>query len=86
MSNHFFENTSVPFLMDLYRTRKSAEKRKDTKALVSLKQHFPELFSEEVDIFFEQFKKAAQVLDLEQGTQFSAAFESEGEAKESNVH
>lgn len=70
-----FSDLSFPFVMDLYRIRLKAERRGDTLAIESLKQHYPELFSVEFEDFIRVAIQVAGSKDLLYGENFSNLFQ-----------
>lgn len=63
-------NLSFSFGIDLYRAKKRSESRGDTDALISLKFHYPELFTVEFHEFIENVKASTKIVDAEHGTNF----------------
>jgi hypothetical protein len=74
-----FMDLSFSFVMDLYRTKVKAEKRGDVKAIESLLQHYPELFTDEFQEFIEKTQLVVGYLDQKYGENFSAIFSVEKE-------
>ena len=77
MHNHFMNDLSFPFVMDLYRVRIKAENRADITAIESLKQFYPELFTEEFQEFIEKTKLVVSYLDQKYDQKFSRIFDPE---------
>lgn len=75
MNDHFMNKLSLPFVMDLYRTKIKAEGRGDATAIESLQQHYPELFTEEFQNFIDNMKLVAEHLDQKYDQNFSSMFE-----------
>ena len=69
-----FMNLSFSFIMDLYRTKSSAESRGDISAIDSLKRHYPELFTDEFEEFIEGLKATVAYLDRKYDEDFSSIF------------
>ncbi len=86
MSEIFINNLSFTFVMDLYRLRINAEKRKDKKALLDLQQRYPELFTEDFDDFIEKLKMTAQYLDQKYDSHFSDMFEVNQYKESESIH
>jgi hypothetical protein len=72
-----FTDLSFSFVMDLFRAKKSAEGRGDKKAIESLNQCYPELFTEEFEEFIENLRQATAYLDSKYGENFSSILESQ---------
>ena len=70
-----FMDLSFSFVMDLYRARSSAERRGDSPAIENLKQHYPELFTEEFEEFIEGLKVTVAYLDRKYDEDYSSIFE-----------
>lgn len=73
----FSESLSFTFVMDLYRIKCGAEGRDDKNALESLKEHYPELFSDEFQEFIQTLKITAEYLGEKCGQEFSSMFETQ---------
>lgn len=73
--NDFFSELSFPFVMDLYRIKMKAVGRGEKNAITSLKQHYPELFTDDFDGFIEKIKMAAGYLDKKYEQNFTSMFE-----------
>ncbi len=72
-----FMDLSFSFVMDLFRAKKSAEGRGDKKAIDSLNQYYPELFSVEFEEFIENLRQVTAYLDTKYGEKFSSILESQ---------
>lgn len=74
MSDQFWD-LSFPFIMDLYCTKKGAEKRGDDSAIKNLKVHYPELFTDKFNTFISNLEIAVNDLDDKYDQNFASMLE-----------
>jgi hypothetical protein len=84
--SHTFDDLSFPFVMDLLRTKRNAQGRGDTKAVESLKHHYPWLFSGEFQIFVKNLESVMEDIEARYGENLSSLFEADIGKNIRNIH
>ncbi len=80
--SQFMNTLTWTMAIKLYHAKMKAEKRRDLSAINSLKQQYPDLFTEQFNVYIEKAKRIAFLLDCLYNENFLLMFDLESDSVE----